>query len=292
MIFEEYFNVLLGSAILAALTFGFMSCTSDDDDDDDEGAITKIDNDHFTISHTAGSSAYRAYKTSDQNHLGGIMQLTFNKDSLSDVAAMSYIWDLEGTTKDSDRAAKNPRRFCIAGFRTDGKVVHPYVSIYKNVVDIEEMNFGVNQEIKATENNKNENNEGKGYTATEDEVITLDNSASDANKFAVTPDSDGNVTVTIAVIPQDDSGNTTTSKATKFAIKYYGGAKTKEQIEATGANALTSYVNAEILAERLGYATNLKQQTVGVYANVKENSTLNGKWVYVKDYADADVVEE
>lgn len=288
----HYQNVLLGSAIALSLVFGFASCTSDDDDDDDENAITKVNNNNFTIAYTNnGTGSYRGYKTSDQNHLGGIMQITFNKDSLDDVAAMAYIWDLEGTTKTSDRSAKNPRRFCIAGVRTDGKKAYPYVSVYTNVVDIEEVNFGVNTKITATENNKGEENKGKEYTATEeDKYLELNYSK---NSFSVTPDDNGNVVVTIAATPKNDSDTITTSGATKYVVTFYNGAHTKEEIEASGDNALSANVTAqEISFSDLGYASVLKQQTVGVYTNVKEGKTLNGSWKYVTDYADADVVEE
>lgn len=276
-------KVLFGSAILAALVFGFAGCTEEDDDDND---MISGSGNNYSISYTNDSSdTSRGYNTTSTKHLGSICQITFNKDSLSNNGAMAYIWDLEA---DSSRAAKDVRRFCIAGLRivsTGSEYkAQPYVSIYKNVVDIMANNFGVGTELTATEGK----GKGTSYTAKETEKIKLGTET----QFSVTPDSTtGAVTVTVKVEPVDESNSYSKSAATKFAVDFYAGAYDESTIKSASTAASTT-----ISASELGYTgdnTYLKQQSAAVYANVYQGKTLNGSWKYVKDYAEAEeVVEE
>lgn len=93
--------------------FGFASCSSEDDDDD-FNIITGSGND-YTASYTNDTdSNARGYDTTQAKHRGALIQLTFDKNSLSANGAMAFIWDLESN---SGRSVKDPRVFNIAGLR-------------------------------------------------------------------------------------------------------------------------------------------------------------------------------
>lgn len=270
----------------------FTGCKAEDDDD--ENGMISGSNNNYTLSYTnTTSDVSRGYNATTFKHRGALTQITFNKDSLEANGAMAVIWDLESN---SSRTATEPRNFNIAGLRIvkngSSYYAQPYVSVYKNVVDIQALNFGVGQEITATTGT----NKGKAFTATENEIIKLGT----AEQFSVTPDSTtGAVTVTIDAVEEKSGDNYTGN----YTVNFYAGA-----YDSTTVLNATVAKTATITASQMGYKTydstatdttnmlgsnnRLPQRNSAVYANVYANKTCNGSWEFVKTYSSAEVVEE
>ncbi len=290
---EKFINliVLFGSALIATLAFGFTACSEEDDDPND---MISGSNNNYSINYTNSSSdTSRGYKTTTFRHRGALTQITFNKDSLEESGAMSVIWDLESN---ATRSATEPRTFNIAGLTVkksgSGYVAVPYVSVYKNVVDMQLRNFGTGQSVTATTGS----NKGTAYTATETEVLKLSSTS-----FAVTPDATtGAVTVTINAVEETDSDDNYTGN---YVVSFYAGAYTDDTI-----SSATAAKTATITYKQMGYkaydstatdTTNmlssknrLPENYNAVYANVYTGKTLNATWKYIGTYSSADVVEE
>ena len=289
-------KVLAAFSMAAALAMAstFVACT--EDDDDDFNLISKDNSDNFTINATNDTgSVQRGYKTTSLKHSGALTQITMNK-ACANSGAMGYIWDLESANSDGtySRAAKDTRRFLIAGFNYNGSVVKPYVSLYKDVVDIQANNFG------ATGTTQKETTAATAVgDAKETEYLKLGEKL-----LSVTPDtSTGDFVITLDVY---EDGNWTWNEAkTKrvytsynggYIADIYVGALTLAEVAAkTSADA-----TATIKAADLGYITEtsntakniVKQQTCAVYANVYAGKTLKGSFKYTETYAADEVVEE
>ena len=282
-------KVLFGSAVMAALMFGFVSCAAEDDD---ELNLISGSGNNYSVSYTnTESSNIRGYDTTATKHRGALTQITFNKDSLDCNGAMAFIWDLESN---SGRAVKDPRVFNIAGLRIvkngSNYYAQPYVSVYKNITDIQEVNLGADS-----------GNLAEGSAAKETEILSL----STANQFSVTPDSTtGAVTVTINAYEETDTDfNNKTTYTGNYIVDFYAGAVGKDALESSKAEK-----SKKITYEQMGYKaydstasdkTNmlasdnrLPQKTNAVYANVYTGKTLNGTYKFIDTYSDAEVVEE
>ncbi len=306
---KKILAAMSATALLATASF-FTSCT--EDDDDDYGIITKDNKDNFTIDYTNDStSVQRGYVTTSTKHSGALTQITMNKVSAG-AGAMGYIWDLEAAGSDGtySREAKDTRRFLIAGFNCSGSgssyVVKPYVSLYKDVVDIQANNFGAT-----------------GTTQKEETAATAVGSASEieylalgSKSLSVTPDStSGDFVITLDVY-EDGEWTWNEAKTKRVYTSYNGGyvadiyvgaLETADVAEKTSPDA-----TAKIKADDLGYLAALQtkyandadklakitedniveQQTCAVYANVYAGKTLKGSFKYAADYAAAEAVEE
>ena len=181
----------IGAAALMVTSLCFVGCK--DEDDDDENNMLSGSNNNYSISYkNESTSVSRGYKTTTFKHLGSLCQMTMSADSANS-GAMGYIWDLESN---SERAEKDPRRFFIVGFNYDGSDIKPYVSLYKNVTDLQLQNFGATGQ-KETGANTTANG------ATEKEYIALG-----SKKLTQKADNDGNIVLTVDVKEGTDaSGN-------------------------------------------------------------------------------------
>lgn len=301
----------IGALALLASSLVFVACKKEDDDDD-YGIISKDDSDNFTINYTnSESSVNRGYKTTRLKHSGALTQITMNKVSASS-GAMGYIWDLESADKDGNysRAAKDTRRFLIAGFNCaqsgNSYFVNPYVSLYKDVLDIQANNFGVAGTTK-----KETEEATKVGDATETEYLKLG-----SKSLSVTPDSTtGDFVITLDVYESgkwDWNENKTkrvyTSYDGGYNVDIYVGALTTKEV----AEKNTPDAEATIPAKDLGYLEALqekyandanklakitednivKQQSCAAYANVYAGKTLKGSIKYADTYSADEVVEE
>ncbi len=270
---------------MAALVFGFASCS---EDDDDEFNLISGSGNNYSVSYTnTESSNVRGYDTTATKHRGALTQITFNKDSLDCNGAMAFIWDLESN---SGRSAKDPRVFNIAGLRivknSTSYYAQPYVSVYKDITNIQEINLGADS-----------GNLAEGSSATEKEILKL----STENQFSVTPDSTtGAVTVTINAYEETDSAGAYTGN---YLVDFYSGAVDENNLPSSKAAK-----SETITYKQMGYKaydstatdkTNMlasdnriPQKTNAVYANVYSGKTLNGTYKFIKTYSDAEVVEE
>ena len=186
-------KVLAAFSMAAALAMAVSFTGCKEEDDDDENNMLSGSNNNYSISYkNESTSVSRGYKTTTFKHLGSLCQMTMSADSANS-GAMGYIWDLESN---SERAEKDPRRFFIVGFNYDGSDIKPYVSLYKNVTDLQLQNFGATGQ-KETGANTTANG------ATEKEYIALG-----SKKLTQKADNDGNIVLTVDVKEGTDaSGN-------------------------------------------------------------------------------------
>ncbi|MBQ0052309.1 MAG: hypothetical protein KBT11_09660 [Treponema sp.] len=290
-----------------SLVFGFASCG--EDSDDDFNIITKDNSDNFTINfkNEDATAVKRGYETTTNKHSGALTQITLNKSD-NGAGAIGYMWDLEAAGKDGkySRAAKDTRRFCIVGLSYMNNKVRPYVSMYKDVVDIQANNFGV-ASAAGKENKENTDAAAVG-NATETEYLKLSSNATyNIADSAVEADADGNFVITIDVYEDGEfSWNAAKTKRVYtsynggYKVDIYNGAVTTADIADSEKTAITTTV--VIPADDLGYVAKknptdmskaiVDQQTCAVYANVYGGKTMNAKVKYASTYAAAEVVEE
>ena len=249
-------KVLFGSAVMAALVFGFASCAAEDDDDEKE-AITGSNNDYSISFTNEDDGMYRAYHSTFNRHLGGLCQITLDKDSTGD-GTIGYIFDLESNPS---RAAKDPRTLCIVGFNlaTTG-VAKPYVSHFTNVTDIQADNFGT----KLSEN-----------PAKEKEYLKLGDSSIKLSDCEV----DGKYVLTVDVNGKDNED---------YVVRIYKG-----KVEKASLATATALHTVTIPKEDLYPTTKkIEQKAAAVYVNVYARKTMKATWHYADTYAEAEVVEE
>ena len=261
-------KALVAVSVLALASVIFAGCKKEDDDD--ENNMISGSNNNYSIEYkNETSSVSRGYQATTFKHLGALCQMTMKVTSSAPDGAMGYIWDLESN---STRAVKDPRRFFIVGFNyndtADGKVAY-YVSRYTNVTDIMEENFGT----KLTSN-----------PAVEKEYIQLNST----NVFTPTPDSSGNIVVTVNVY----EGTNDADYNGTFVVDIYNGAVAEADLLTA-----TKVVSVTIPAEDIGYLSagtskSARQKNGAVYANVYAGKTLTGSWKYLDTYSEAEVIEE
>lgn len=252
---------LWGGVAILASAFVFTGCKAEDDDDEFE-AITGSNNDYEINFTNETDGMYRAYKTTFNKHLGGLCQISVEKDSTGD-GTIGYIFDLESNP---NRATKDPRTLCIVGFNL-GKTgfARPYVSRFENVTDIQADNFGTYlTENKATE---------KAYIALDSQTMKLsDCLVSAENKYYFTVDVNGNNT-------------------TGYVVRGYAGKVEKENL-ASATPAFTHTISKTELYPKLAAGDKITQQAAAVYVNVFQGKTMKAKWHYADTYVAAEVVEE
>ena len=266
---SKFFKI--GVVALLATSMCFVACKKEEDDDVNE--MLSGSNNNYSINfHNDTGSTSRGYKTTTFKHLGALCQMTMRADEAA--GAMGYIWDLESN---SERAAKDPRRFFIVGFNygyTKAGNVAYYVSRYTNVTDISANNFGV------------------GSGAEEKTYLPLN----DTNVFVPNKDDDGNIVVTVNVYEgtydADGSGYKAGEYNGTFVVDIYNGKLDKDDLESA-----TPVKKAVIPAEDIGYlaagtSESARQKNGAVYANVYQKKTLKGSWKYIDTYSADEVVEE
>lgn len=287
------------AALLVTASF-FTSCG---EEDDDENNMLSGKNNDYSIAYKNDTDVVsRGYATTTFKHAGSLCQMTMNKSSAG-AGAMGYIWDLESN---SARAEKDPRRFFIFGFNYDqtaSKKAAYYLSLYKNVTDIQAQNMGAtggtNKETGAYDET--------GKTATEKEYISL----KAANSFTpVIDEATGDFVVTVDVyeggeftVNETTGEKTYTSYDGTYIVDIYNGKVDMAAIKGTTTNTIPVDTYT-ISAEDVGYLTETtdttkkicgataNQKNGAVYANVYAGKTLTGSWHYAKTYAADEVVED
>lgn len=255
---------LLGAAVLAAVSFGFMGCG--EDDDDENNMISGSNNDYSINYKNEETTVSRGYDTTTFKHAGSLCQMTMSEASAA-AGAMGYIWDLESNyaKEGSARAVKDPRRFFIFGFNYglnggNGKVAY-YLSLYKNVENIQEQNFG------ATGGTNKESGEydTTGKNAKETEYIELNNT----NVFTPVVE-DGNFVVTVDVY---EGGTFTVNEKGERTYSVYDGTFVVDiyngKVEAADIGAAIGDKTATITtAAQTGSASFAASMTAGKKTNL------------------------
>ena len=250
-------KILATAAVAAVVAFGFMACAAEEDDDELK-AITGSNNDYSINFPNTGNDMYRAYATTYNKHLGGLCQITIEKDAVGD-GSIGYMFDLESNPA---RAEKDPRTFCLVGFNlaTPG-TAKPYVSRYNNITDIQAVNFG------ATVNAPSGPSE-KEYIELGSKLINLADCEVNG-KYVLTVDVNGS------------------NKDTGYVVNIYKGKVEKNELTSKEPFATTTIPATDL------YPTTKKldQKSAAVYVNVYAGKTMKAEWHYADTYSADEIAE-
>ena len=257
-------KILLGMVATAAI-IGFVGCKATVDDP--EEAITGSGNDYsVSYDNTSGEDVYRAYHSTEQNHAGALVKVTFDKKDVG-ASKMGVIFDLK------DSANKDAKDFYIIGLGT-ASTRNFYVSKFTNVTQLRAENFGT----KLTEN-----------PAKEDPIVDLGDD--DINVPAA--GSDGKVTMYVyfkafkegkyewAVLNLSDERAASLAKSMNtITLDSFNGAEKLKSGEITGAfAAVTSDLK-------------IPQNQLAVYAMIVQGVNMSGSWKYLDTYKEAEEIAE
>ena len=267
-------KVLLGLAA-AATIMAFFGCKMVDDEN---GAIQGKNND-YTVDYTNESATeYRAYKSTSLQHAGALVKVTFENPNESSYCKMGAIFDLD---------EKNGKRsFYIMGLSA-AKDKNFYVSRFENVSDIQDKNFGANDEASdpAVETVIWDNNTTNGIGSITRPALV-----------------DGKLTYYLYYKAFKNSGENPTKGYWEWGLYTFSDAEAelaKEVIKDKNANlASLNAIKTNVKAGTIEDAFDLKtgggipQNKVAVYAKIDAGKTLTGSWKYLDMYKEAEEIEE
>lgn len=267
-------KILLGITV-AATVMAFFGCKMVDDE---KGAIDGKNNDYSVDFTNDTADEYRAYKSTSLQHAGALVKVTFDNPNDCGYCKMGVIFDLE------EKAGK--RSFYIMGLAAATNK-NFYVSRYTNVSDIQDKNFGANNEA--------------ADPAVED--IIWDQNAGNGIGSITRPALDnGKLTYYLYYKAFKNSGanptqgywewglysfNDTQAEAAKEVIK-------DKYADLAALDAIKTHIKAGTIdnAFELTATKAIPQNKVAVYAKIDANKTLTGSWQYLDMYKEAEEIEE
>jgi len=260
-------KILLGLAASAAV-LAFVGCKTVDDE---EGAIQGKNNDYsVTYENTDTENNYRAYKSTNLKHAGGLVKVTFDEPDDNNFSKMGVLFDLHDNAANPD--AKDFFIIGLAGSST----YNFYVSKFTNVTDLQADNFGTelasNPAVEVPYVNY-------GVTL-QRPAAAADGSISYYVYFKANTDGSYDWaildTTDEVVADFEITENTTTASLPQGAtVLKYGTTDAKGKIPAP-TPALTT----------------TPQNQLAVYINVIKTKTLKGKWKFMDMYLKAEEIEE
>ncbi len=271
----KFSKVLLGSAVLAAAAFGFMSCA----DDDDPNNMISGSNNNYSIEYTNSTTdVSRGYNSTNLQHAGSLVKINFASTSTTTGGVMGMIFDLHDGEAGKD--------FSVVGLRTTSSGAAYYISTFTDVSKIDDDNFGA----EYIDSNGVTHNEGS--VAQETVVVSAF-----TNITSGRVDTSDGTTVYVYFVEVNNG----TEEAPSYDYNVYFlpatvAAKVDDVDESTG-NLLDSEDATIDISSYLvdtvetGYSE-LTQNKFAVYANVYASSTLSGTWELLQTYKAADVVED
>ncbi len=262
-------KILLGLTASAAV-LAFVGCKTVDDE---EGAIQGKNNDYsVTYENTDTENNYRAYKSTNLKHAGGLVKVTFDEPDDNNFSKMGVLFDLHDNAANPD--AKDFFIIGLAGSST----YNFYVSKFTNVTDLQADNFGT--ELAS---NPAVETEYVSYGA----AITQPAAAADGSiSYYVYFKANTNGSYDWAVL------NATDALVADCEIT----ADTSINDLPTGGSILTyknstTKVMGQIPAPTPAL-TAVPQNQLAVYINVIKTKTLKGKWKFLDMYKEAEEIEE
>lgn len=281
-------KIFWGGVALAALSFGFVSCSEDDDDPNE---MITGSNKNYSIAYTNDSGEVsRGYNTTTFKHLGELVKITINNQTASSYdGVMGFIWDLKQSKSVEGAAVTDSgyQNFFTVGIRNNKGTPQYYISKFFNVTDLQATNFGAHNSSTGKAITVTSHAEGIAKT-TPVEIDITNGFLSLGSSFL----SKGTLTVYVDIYPiyENSSYGSNIAKhssdaAGSYVVDFYA--------EDPTANTSATPIATETIGTNItGYTAKPGQYTLGVYANVYAYQTLNGAWYLAKDYADAEVVEE
>ena len=265
-------KILFGLVAVAAV----LSLASCGVKDDPEGII-KGTAGNYSVNYTYdGDGEYRAYKSTGARHSGALVKITFAKEDVANAGNSKF--GLIFGLKETKQGDKKIRDFYIVGKGANGDY---YVSKYENVVDIQAENFGAT--TTATGTNPKETIISTG---TSNGIHTGAIYGGDGeDKYAYIwyqVWTDGTIHVKIGDMEED---NVTAWKS----ISTDKDMKEQTPVFKTGA---VSYTIDDAYPSWTGANDTAPQDYAAIYARVQGTKTLNGKVKFLKDFHEAEDIEE
>lgn len=267
-------KILLGSAVLAALSFGFMGCA----EEEDEQGMLEVSGSNCSIAYTNGTNGYsRGFKSLKTKHYDAVCKIsnstTANKANGDGV--MGYIFALT-------QAADKTYSFGLAGVRNNNGTVQGYVSYYT----------GVSGSYLSAGSDFCDAN---GVAAGESGSTATCTDYTDPVFSTIKSSAGTSFDVWIDVVANDGtSTGRTTGDAGSYTVSFYT-ADPGRTTAASGSNTTYTGGQTAVLTKTIpASATGLSAMTqldLGFYANVYANSTLTGTWALSDIEGDSEPVE-
>lgn len=277
MVKKILFGLVAAAAVLSLASCGIKK-------DDPEGIIKGTAGNYsvnYKYENADTDATYRAYKPTGFKHAGVLAKVTFDKNDLANIgnSKLGVIFGL----KEKKYNGNTVKDFYIIGLgaETNGKY---YISKYTNINDIQAVNFGAP-----------EGGASAGTLGEKEDVlvnissITLstDNEGNEYAYIWFQVYQNGSIEIKIGDIEDDDvtdwSSKTDYQKVDQ-APKFKTGAKTY-----TIPKSSTEY---EEWAPANQTQINAPQDYMAIYARVQGSKTLNGKVKFVKDFCEAEDIEQ
>lgn len=277
---------LLGLVAVAALVLSLVGCGVKDDTE----GIIKGTAGNYSVNYTSNKDSndeYRAYKSTTYKHAGELAKITFKKEDIANAGTSKFgvIFGL----KEKKQGSTNIRNFFIVGLGANGDY---YVSKYENIVDIQAENFGASTSADATAGEAKETIISTG-TSNGIHSSTL-YGGNDEDKYAYIwyqVQKNGTIEVKIGNVNEQSNEFTEWKSKTDY-----------DRVDQTPpfTDTINSYT---ISAEQSGYSAwtpdaqnhtkiNAPQELVAIYARVQGTKTLNGTVKFVKDFCEAEDIEQ
>ncbi|MBQ0052175.1 MAG: hypothetical protein KBT11_08980 [Treponema sp.] len=295
-------KVLFGSALALSLVFGAVSCAADDEEDAFSGDTVSFDNSYVKVTPATATEAikidhvdptkafekdgttlkagvekntkyyYRAFKKTLTKHYDSVCTITLTPNTTTSTngnGVAGYVFALnEEKVKDANDKEVTAYNFGVAGVRWNGTTAQAYVC-YEPKAVVKENNYQTSGNFvdvsgaDVAEVDFTPNKTGNVYT----------------NLKGITKDTDGTVTVVVAVKANDDGS---------YAVSFYDKDALENGKIKTGATAKeTTTVTA--LATGLSAKTQLK---LARYANIYAGEKLDATYKFTDTNGAAVVFED
>lgn len=291
-------KVLFGSAVLAALSFGFVSCKEDEDEHD----LLEVSGSTASVDYTNDTTTLqRGFVTTRTNHRAAVAVFTIDtKTSSSNAGNLGFLFDVVKTSASAHKSANDGVTVDTYDFGNvtvnhDGTNLRTYVSLYKGVATKDASGNSLldgGNNFKGADGNE-ASSSGDGITsAKETECLKTWTSLS-----SIEADSNGLIKVAVVVTPvaptaDDDYGS--------YSVKFYdassvssSGSKSDPSswVSSSAKSLASATVDASWTAKAATEESSLPQSLIAFYASVKATSTFVGNINLPYIQNEAEVIE-
>lgn len=277
MVKKILFGLVAAAAVLSLASCGIKK-------DDPEGIIKGSAGNYsvnYKYENADTDATYRAYKPTGFKHAGVLAKVTFDKDDINNIgnSKLGVIFGLQEKKYNSNTV----KDFYIIGLGAENNGKY-YISKFTNIKDIQAVNFGA-----PTNGTDTGENGEKEDILVDISSITL-STDNEGNQYAYIwfqVYKNGSIEIKIGDIEDDDVtdwNSKTDYQKVDQAPNFKTGAKTYTISQSsTGYDPWTPANQTQI---------NAPQDYIAIYARVQGSKTLNGKVKFVKDFCEAEDIEQ
>lgn len=290
-------KVLFGSAVLAALVFGFVSCK----EDEDEHELLEVSGSTASVDYTNDTTTLqRGFVTTRTNHRAAVAVFTIDtKASSKNAGNLGFLFDVVKTSASdhksaSDGVSVDTYDFGNVTVNHDGTNLRTYVSLYKGVATKDSSGNSLldgGNNFKGADG-KEASASGNGVTsAKETECLTTWTSLSN-----IKADANGLIKVAVVVTPvapttDDDNGSYSVAYYDASSVSTSGSKSDPSSWISSGSSIASATVAASWTAKAGTAESSLPQSLIAFYASVKATSTFVGNINLPYIQNEAEVIE-